>query len=103
MSELRTEIGENRSTELGRMGMAPYFTPGFVRTSSSESKTRPVQRNIMKNTMGIGSSGPSSGPKVISLTLQVDVQSSKADNSRKPTLATLKDQLLDHSLTTEVC
>ena len=105
MAGSRPEIGKNRSIELGRMGMgmAPDFTPGYVKSSPSGSKRGPVQRNSMNKTMGgMGPSGPSGSRKVISLTLQQDIQLNKADNAWKPTLVTKKDPSSDHSLATEV-
>jgi len=85
------------------MGMAPDFTPGYVKSSPSGSKRGPVQRNSMNKTMGMGASGPSGGRKVISLTLQQDIQLNKADNAWKPTLVNKKDAASDYSLATQVC
>jgi hypothetical protein len=49
----------------------------------------------------MGPSGPSRG-KVISLTLQQDVQLSKSENAWKPQLITKKDLVSDENLATMV-
>ena len=96
-------IGKNRSTELGRMGVTPYFTPGYVKSSSSGSIRGPVQKNSMAKTVGMDPSGISGGRKVISSSIQQDFQLSKADNSWKPTLVTKEILSSDHSAATKVC
>jgi hypothetical protein len=80
------------------MGMCD-FTPGYVKSSPSGSR-RPVARNSMKKDMG--PSGPSGSRKVISVTLQHEVQLNKAEKAWKPAMINKKETTADDSVATAV-